>query len=122
MPGKPITDQQMRLYVSERVFHGQLIAATRAGFSERIGRRVEANHIGCGYSFEALCAKMQLSEGSETKTAARPASQNMLSRDPEMVITVHSMRVPTHYEGRYVTLLSTPPEILRDGNFGSDQS
>ena len=43
MPGKPVTDQQVRLYMSDRPFHSQRVAAARAGFSERTGRRIEAN-------------------------------------------------------------------------------
>lgn len=80
------------------------------------------NRVGRGYSFEALRARVLLSEGPETKAAARPAFQKMLNRDRDIEMTVHSMRVPTRYEGRYGTLLSTLPEILRDGDFGSDQS
>lgn len=80
------------------------------------------NRIGRGYSFEALRAKVLLSEGPEKKTAARPAFQKMLNRDRDIEMTVHSMRVPTRCEGRYGTLLSILPEILRDGDFGSDQS
>ncbi|WP_420583780.1 IS21 family transposase [Ruegeria sp.] len=45
MPGKPVTDQQMRLYMSDRPFHNQRVAAARAGFSERTGRRIEANPV-----------------------------------------------------------------------------
>ena len=45
MPGKPITDQQMRVCMSERVFRSQLIAAARAGVSERTRRQVEANPV-----------------------------------------------------------------------------
>ena len=41
MPGKPVTDQQMKLYMSDRVFHSQRVAAARAGFSERTARRYE---------------------------------------------------------------------------------
>lgn len=80
------------------------------------------NRVGRGYSFEALRAWVLLSEGPERKAAARPAFQKMLNRDRDIEMTVHSMRVPTRYEGRYGTLLSTLPEILRDGDFGSDQS
>lgn len=43
MPGKPVTDQQVRLYMSDRLIHSQRVAAARAGFSERTGRRIEAN-------------------------------------------------------------------------------
>ena len=39
MPGKPVTDQQVRLYMSDRPLHSQRVAAARAGFSERTGRR-----------------------------------------------------------------------------------
>ena len=80
------------------------------------------NRIGRGYSFEALRAKVLLAEGPEKKTAARPAFQKMLSRDRTMETTVHEMRVPTRYEGRYGTLLSTLPEILRNGGLVPDQS
>lgn len=45
MPGIPITDQQVSLYMSERLFHNQRTAAARAGFSERTARRVEANPV-----------------------------------------------------------------------------
>jgi len=45
MPGKPVTDQQVRLYMSDRPFHSQRVAAARAGFSERTGRRIEANPV-----------------------------------------------------------------------------
>jgi transposase len=80
------------------------------------------NRVGRGYSFEALRAKVLLSEGPEKKTTARPAFQKMLSRDLTIETTVHEMRVPKRYEGRFGTLLSTLPEILRDGEFGPDQS
>lgn len=80
------------------------------------------NRVGRGYSFEALRAKVLLSEGPEKKAAARPAFQKMLSRNLTMETTVHEMRVPTRNEGRYGTLLSTLPEILRDSDFGPDQS
>ncbi|GLS30833.1 Integrase core domain-containing protein [Mesorhizobium albiziae] len=43
MPGKPINDQQMRLYMRERQLYTQKIAAARAGFSERTARRIEAD-------------------------------------------------------------------------------
>ena len=45
-----------------------------------------------------------------------------LSRDRDMEITVHEMRVPARYEGRFGTLLSTLPEILRDRDLGPNQS
>ena len=35
MPGKPIIDQQLRLYMSEHIFHNQLIPTARIGFGER---------------------------------------------------------------------------------------
>lgn len=43
MPGKPVTDQQARLYMHDRPRHPQRIAAARAGFSERTARRLEAD-------------------------------------------------------------------------------
>ena len=42
MPGKPVTDQQVRLYMQDRPRHSQRLAAARAGFSERTARRIEA--------------------------------------------------------------------------------
>ena len=43
MPGKPVTDQQVRAYMQDRRRHSQRAAATRAGFSERTARRIEAD-------------------------------------------------------------------------------
>ena len=43
MPGKPVTDQQVRLYMQDRHRHSQRLAAARAGFSERTGRRIDAD-------------------------------------------------------------------------------
>jgi hypothetical protein len=43
VPGKSVTDQQARLYMTERLHHSQRIAAARAGFSERTARRIEAD-------------------------------------------------------------------------------
>lgn len=43
MPGKPVNDQQVRLYMRERQLHTQKVAAARAGFSERTARRIEAD-------------------------------------------------------------------------------
>ena len=80
------------------------------------------NRVGRGYSFEALRAKVLLSEGPEKNAAARPAFQKMLSRDLTMETTVHEMRVPTRYEGRYGTLLSTLPEILQESDLNPKQS
>jgi len=42
VPGKPVTDQQVRTYMQDRLRHNQHVAAARAGFSERTARRVEA--------------------------------------------------------------------------------
>ena len=42
MPGKPVTDQQVRTYMQDRLRHNQHVAAARAGFSERTARRVQA--------------------------------------------------------------------------------
>jgi hypothetical protein len=42
MPGKTITDNQYRLYIQTRKSaHTQKISATKVGFSERTGRRLE---------------------------------------------------------------------------------
>ncbi len=41
MPGRPATDQQMRLYMDLRRDHPQRVAAAKAGLSERTGRRIE---------------------------------------------------------------------------------
>ena len=35
MPGRPATDQQVRLYMENRHHHTQRIAAARSGLSER---------------------------------------------------------------------------------------
>ena len=43
MPGKPVTDQQARLYMTDRRNHSQRVAAARAGFSERTARRLDAD-------------------------------------------------------------------------------
>ena len=43
MPGRPVTDQQARVYMQDRLRHSQRIAAARAGFSERTGRRIDAD-------------------------------------------------------------------------------
>ena len=43
MPGKPVTDQQMRYYMTDRLHYSQRIAAARAGFSERTARRIDAD-------------------------------------------------------------------------------
>jgi hypothetical protein len=43
VPGKPVTDQQVRVYMTDRLQHSQRIAAARAGFSERTARRIEAD-------------------------------------------------------------------------------
>ena len=43
MPGKPVNDQQVRLYMTERLKNSQRLAAARAGFSERTARRIEAD-------------------------------------------------------------------------------
>lgn len=43
MPGKPVNDQQVRLYMQDRPLHSQRTAAARAGFSERTARRIEAD-------------------------------------------------------------------------------
>lgn len=41
MPGTRITDQQVRLYMHHRQTHTQAVAAAKAGFSERSGRRID---------------------------------------------------------------------------------
>ena len=43
MPGKPVTDQQARVYMTERLHHSQRVAAARAGFIERTARRLDAD-------------------------------------------------------------------------------
>lgn len=43
MAYKPITDQQLRLYMSDLQDHSQRTAAARAGFSERSARRFDAS-------------------------------------------------------------------------------
>ena len=43
MPGRPATDQQMRMCMELRCHHPQRIAAAKTGVSERTGRRIEAD-------------------------------------------------------------------------------
>jgi transposase len=43
VPGRPVTDQQARAYMQDRLRHSQRAAAARAGFSERTGRRIDAD-------------------------------------------------------------------------------
>ena len=46
MPGIHVTDRQVRRYMSSRKDgYSQAAAAARAGFSERTGRRIEANPV-----------------------------------------------------------------------------
>jgi transposase InsO family protein len=46
LPGKHITDQQIRLYMMERKQNtNQIIAAAKAGISERSGRRIDNNKL-----------------------------------------------------------------------------
>ena len=45
MPGRPATDQQMRMYMAFRHHHSQCIAAAKTGISERTGRRIEGSEI-----------------------------------------------------------------------------
>jgi len=40
---KPITDQQLRVYMTDLQNHSQRTAAVRAGFSERTARRFDAD-------------------------------------------------------------------------------
>ena len=44
MPGPHVTNQQKRLFMDFRRHHPQPVAAAKAGFSERTGRRVETSH------------------------------------------------------------------------------
>jgi hypothetical protein len=41
LPGRPATDQQVRMYMESRRHHIQRIAAAKTGLSERTGRRIE---------------------------------------------------------------------------------
>ena len=43
MACKPISDQQLRSYMTDRQNHSQRTAAARAGFSERSARRFDAD-------------------------------------------------------------------------------
>jgi hypothetical protein len=43
VPGKPVTDQQVRAYMQDRLRYSQGAAAARAGLSERTARRLEAD-------------------------------------------------------------------------------
>jgi hypothetical protein len=44
VPGQHVTSQQKRLFMDFRPHHPQLVAAAKAGFSERTGRRIETQH------------------------------------------------------------------------------
>lgn len=78
------------------------------------------NRIGRGYSFEALRAKVLLSEGPEKARQARPQFQRMMSRDLE--IKRHDMRLPDRPSQNFGTPLSTLPKILGDEQNGPVQS
>jgi len=41
VPGRPATDQQVKLYMTSRHRHPQRVAAAASGISERTGRRIE---------------------------------------------------------------------------------
>jgi len=43
MPGKHITEQQLRLYMKERQNHTQKVAAAKSGFSEKTAKRIDQN-------------------------------------------------------------------------------
>jgi hypothetical protein len=43
VPGTPVTDQQARVYMTDRRHYSQRVAAARAGFSDRTARRLEAD-------------------------------------------------------------------------------
>ena len=43
MPGRPVTDQQVLLYMQDRQSHTQRVAAAKAGFGERTARKIEAD-------------------------------------------------------------------------------
>ena len=46
MPGMPITDRQVRRYMEQRrVGATQVVAAAKAGFSERTARRLDGNPV-----------------------------------------------------------------------------
>jgi transposase len=72
-----------------RTWRGEILAyfdcrATNA-YTESLNNLIRVtNRLGRGYSFEALRAKVLLSEGPEKKITARPAFQKMLSRDLTM--------------------------------------
>lgn len=50
MPGRRITDQQIRLFMSKRKDHPQVTAAVKAGISERSARRIESGQRQLGPS------------------------------------------------------------------------
>ncbi len=43
MPGKPVTDRQVRVYKTDRLHCSQRVAAAPVGFGERTARRIEAD-------------------------------------------------------------------------------
>ena len=70
-------------------------------YTESLNNLIRAtNRLGLGHSFEALRAKVLLSEGSDKRAEVHPAFQKMLSRDHDIETTVHERRVPTRTEGR----------------------
>ena len=55
MPGKHITDQQMRLYMSERKLgQTQKVSAAKSGISERSARRVDVGEHQGGLTQKTL--------------------------------------------------------------------
>ena len=45
MPGRHVTDQQMRLFMTLRQTHSVPVAAAKAGISQATGYRLQANPI-----------------------------------------------------------------------------
>jgi len=91
------------------------------GIKESLNNLIRStNRIGRGYSFEALRAKVLLSEGPENARQMRPQFQRMISRDLE--VKRHDMRLPDQPPQQFGTPRSTLPKILGDEENRANQS
>lgn len=97
MSGKPINDQQVKLYMRERHLHTQTVAAARAGFSERTARRIDAD--------PHLPSQRQPVRG---RTVPDPLDglweqeiEPMLQRDPALKAITFLRYLQQHYPERF---------------------
>ena len=88
MACKPITDQQVRLYMTDLQTHSQRTAAARAGFSERTARRFDADptlpsnrKIAHGRTVTGLCCTNPMRDSSrESSVVAGLHEQTYIPR------------------------------------------